>query len=589
MPWSPVKRIVDATLSRFIPEQVRGSPDERQARLLVGILLLLVVTVPLSSVQVHDASPWFMVAAGVSVSMFVLALLVLRRWGSVRSAGFVYLIGASLITIPTVALRGFDTSAAVYLIIPSTVGMVVTSPRIGSFWALGTCVVAGIWAAMQHAGVGWQGTPTGVDGVLQPIFLGALYIVAATGSSEATARRALADADELNRALVRARDEAQRLAETRAQFLATMSHELRTPVNGVLGSVELLRDLPVSDVVREHISTMGISAAGLLAVVNDVLDLSKIEAGQLHIAPSPTRVATLVDHALRLAKVQARGQDVEFSATVSDGLPSLVRTDGARVGQILSNLLSNAIKFTEKGSIDVQVRVSGDHIEFAVRDTGPGIPADLLERIFEPFRQGDESLERRYGGTGLGLSISRRIARLLGGDLSVTSVVGEGSIFVATIALVSSAGDEPRDGTPPNAVIDARGLRILVVDDHPINRRVAAAMLSKWGATAETAVDGADAIARWRTDPNFDLVLMDWEMPGLHGGETTQRIRSLPGGDGVPIVALSAHVVNDFRQTCLDAGLDDYLPKPLIQADLARVLETTRAGRAAFVERRSAA
>ncbi|MFM8610608.1 MAG: ATP-binding protein [Burkholderiaceae bacterium] len=392
--------------------------------------------------------------------------------------------------------------------------------------------------------------------------------------------------------LVEARQRAEAASEAKTRFLSTMSHELRTPLNGVLGMAQLLQGPEVSEAERlEFAQIIEQSGQGLLNVVNDILDLSKIEAGKLELHWAEQDPSQLVQDVALLFREQARSKGLQLQAHW-DGVPGRrFRLDPQRLRQILINLLGNAVKFTEQGSVDLQGRelpAGADTaqldsneamLEFSVRDTGVGIPADKLALLFQPFSQVDSSDTRRYGGTGLGLSIVEWLAGLLGGSAGVQSEPGKGSHFWVRIRaqVVSTAGEEPVAVAAVRQPVQrvGRGGRVLVVEDHPINQTLTQAMLDKVGLDSVVAGDGQQAVDMFARGERFDLVLMDLQMPVLDGLQATREIRRLearrPGELHLPIIALTANLQPGVQESCIAAGLDDVLYKPV---DLERLRET---------------
>jgi signal transduction histidine kinase/CheY-like chemotaxis protein len=394
------------------------------------------------------------------------------------------------------------------------------------------------------------------------------------------------------RELESAVDRANKAASAKTNFLATMSHELRTPMNGVIGAVQLLLGSRLTPEQQAHAETIRASGELLLSIINDILDLSKIEAGRLALesrAFDPRASLASIDSLLRASAV-ARG--IEFRASVDEAVPSLVVGDDMRLRQVLLNLASIAVKFTSQGSVTVQLAAGPPDesgrvaLELVVKDTGIGIAGHRLETVFEPFAQADSSTAREYGGTGLGLAICRRIAALMQGSLEVHSTPGVGSEFrlrwsacvaAATVApptQAASLSPSPRaDGAPGEA-----SLRMLVAEDNEVNRTIASALLARLGLQSDVAEDGQVALDKVR-DGRYDLVLMDMRMPRMDGLESTRRIRALTL-DGQPrIVALTANAFEEDRQACLAAGMDGFLAKPYRLDDLAALVADLRARR----------
>ncbi|MEF3696763.1 ATP-binding protein [Desulfolutivibrio sp.] len=376
-----------------------------------------------------------------------------------------------------------------------------------------------------------------------------------------------------------ARDAAEAASRTKSRFLAHMSHELRTPLNGLMGMLELSRDAETEAKRREFLDIAASSAQGLLTIINDILDLSRLEAGKLAVSPEPFALAPALDAVLAPFARMAQAQGLGFAVRV---VPDDVRieADATRLRQIVLNLVGNALKFTGRGRIDVEARVSpaapGEgRLTLCVADTGCGIPADMLEQIFENFSQADAGAQK--GGTGLGLTISRQLARLLGGELTVSSVAGEGSRFC--LDMPCRVLDPAVCGTPPDPEAPAvdlagqPGMRVLVADDFEPNRLILAIQLKKAGHHVVEAADGEAAVQAVAAvgATAFDLVLMDVGMPVLDGLSATRRIRAVSGAHP-PIVAVTAAALPGDRERCLEAGMDDYLTKPLRPGDLHRVL-----------------
>lgn len=384
----------------------------------------------------------------------------------------------------------------------------------------------------------------------------------------------------VNEELRRAKEAAEEASRLKSQFLANMSHDLRTPMNGVIGMTALALSTELNDEQRDYLTTVQNAAESLLCLLNDILDFSKIEAGKLTLEAIPFDLREVVEQTIKSLHVEAARKELALNWRVDPEIPARLVGDPVRFRQILTNLVSNAVKFTERGRVDVAVELeaaSGGEftVRVAVRDTGIGIPPDKLETIFQPFTQADGSTTRRFGGTGLGLSISSRLAELMGGRIWVESEVGKGSTFWVTLCFAAA----PADGAsfseaPAEAGRSApRSLRILVAEDNPINQKVVAKMLERDGHRVIVASDGRQALELAAREP-FDLILMDVQMPGLSGLEVTRRIREQEsaGGDHVPIIALTASAMKGDRERCLEAGMDDYLTKPISPAALREAI-----------------
>jgi signal transduction histidine kinase/DNA-binding response OmpR family regulator len=361
-----------------------------------------------------------------------------------------------------------------------------------------------------------------------------------------------------------ARAEAESASRAKSVFLANMSHEIRTPFHGLLGMMSLLRDTALTRQQAGFLDTAKDSAQHLLSILNDILDVSKLEAGNLQISPEPLDLKQLIRQVDELMRVQARAKDLALRVTLADDVPRWVRADATRLKQILFNLLSNAVKFSNAGSVSLAVsRESGTATVFDVTDTGIGMDEATLARLFERFVQADATTSRRHGGTGLGLEISRSLARLMGGDITVRSTPGVGSCFTVTLPLeaVPAPEDAPDTAAAPLDAADPV-LRVLVAEDHPVNQAYMEAVLDKLGHRATFAGDGAEAVRAMQRDA-FDVVLMDLHMPTMDGFDATRAIRALPAPKNkVPILALTADVFPETQARARAAGVDDFLAKP---------------------------
>jgi two-component system, sensor histidine kinase len=394
--------------------------------------------------------------------------------------------------------------------------------------------------------------------------------------------------------LHQARAEAASNSDAKSTFLANMSHEIRTPFHGLMGMLSLLRETGLSARQIDYLRTATESADHLLAILNDILDMSQLESGRMSLLPAPVQLRSLLRDVEALMRPQAMGKSLTLHIDADPGVPEHVMLDATRVKQILFNLLSNAIKFSERGAVVLDLRwhdrankksqlshlpgltgVSGLHeLEFVVTDTGQGMSPAMVDRLFNRFAQGDSSTSRRHAGAGLGLEISRNLARLMNGDITVNSSLGKGSCFTLRLPVQAlSAQDEAQAAAVPVRTMPLRALQVLVAEDHPVNRQYLGALLEGLGHEAHFVVDGAEAV-RAASARAFDLVLMDLHMPVLDGYGATRAIRALPDANTatLPIVALTADALDETRERCLVAGMNDFLTKPVSPQILAASL-----------------
>jgi signal transduction histidine kinase/CheY-like chemotaxis protein/HPt (histidine-containing phosphotransfer) domain-containing protein len=393
--------------------------------------------------------------------------------------------------------------------------------------------------------------------------------------------------------VTQAREMAEQASRAKSEFLANMSHEVRTPLNALMGLTRLLMESPLTAEQQSWLNLMNGSAEALLNLLNDVLDLSRIEAGRLDLENVNFALRRSLEDLSALYAEQARAKSLEWKLAIAPEVPENMQGDPGRLRQVLGNLLSNALKFTPRaGRIALTVKLESTNdgaapkLQLQVQDSGVGIAPVLHSQIFEAFTQADASTARRYGGSGLGLAICSRLVRLMGGNIALHSELGRGSTFTVTLPLGDIQTQTPRAPESARAAgedlaqVDQRfaSLTVLLAEDHPVNELLMQHMLKRLGCTVRTARDGDQAVVEWEKG-GIDLVLMDVQMPGCNGFQATQRIRALESNQHLnrtPIVAVTANAMTGDREACLAAGMDGYTPKPVTISTLIRAIDEAR-------------
>lgn len=408
--------------------------------------------------------------------------------------------------------------------------------------------------------------------------------------------------------LRKAKDESEAASEAKTRFLANISHDLRTPLNVILGMANLLHETSQSREQKEYLDMISNSASFLLTLVNDLLDLSKIEAGRAELAQDTFNLPLEVKKTVSSLALQAQEKGIRLSCSIGEDVPGVVIGDAARLQQVLVNLTGNGIKFTEQGEVSVSLKLERNEegtvgdvatVFFSVSDTGIGIPADKVERIFEDYMQADAYYASKYEGTGLGLTIVKDLVELMGGSIGVESWENKGSTFYFTIPFLLPDATEEKvgpfpaveDGIPPSAGTgdmpgeqpagdkEKEGLEILLAEDKYLNQKLVTILLEKKGHRVITAKTGREALDKFRLH-KFDLILMDIHMPEMDGLEAAARIRAAEErGKDIPIVAMTAYAMQEDRERCLQAGMDYYISKPFQAEELYDILEKIREGR----------
>ena len=405
----------------------------------------------------------------------------------------------------------------------------------------------------------------------------------------------VAECNRVNKELLFAIDKAEEASRLKGEFLANMSHEIRTPMNGILGFTQLCLSTGLTEDQRDYLDTVERSAESLMQLLNDILDVSKIEAGKVELDRAPFSMRDCVESSTRTMFAAAQQKGLALTWDVDPRIPDTLVGDESRIRQVLLNLLGNAIKFTDEGSVSVTVGMepapdSSLVAHFAVRDTGPGIPADKRKIIFEPFRQADGSTTRRYGGTGLGLAISGGLVDIMGGRIWVESDLGRGSIFHFTAPFTLGAPVMPKRKPAPATSLECAPLAVLVAEDNVVSQRLVTALLKERGHSVTLAGNGCEVLDLVE-QRDFDLILMDIQMPEMDGLQATAEIRYREGHKGthIPIVAMTAHAMAGDRERCLDAGMDGYIAKPIHPGELMALITGMSAQRIAVASVQGAA
>jgi len=379
-----------------------------------------------------------------------------------------------------------------------------------------------------------------------------------------------------------AKEAAEAASKTKSEFLANMSHEIRTPMNGILGTLQLLQGSTLTESQSEYVGIAYSSGEALLSLLNDILDFSKIEAGKLELEYIPFNLTSLVRELTVLLAQRASERKVVLLSDLDEAIPAVIKGDSVRIRQILANLLTNAIKFTENGNVTVKASVLEKtqkvvRLKIEVIDSGIGINEEAQRKLFNSFTQADGSTTRKYGGTGLGLAIVRQLVTLMRGRLGVDSEEGKGACFWVEISFEIPDEKIVPDQKSMESVKIAEALHghVLLVEDNPVNQIIAKKMLEKIGLSCELVVNGEAAVTRFKQPHEFDLILMDCQMPVMDGYEATQAIRELEQANllrRMPVIAMTANAMEGDKNKCLEAGMDDYVAKPVKQDTLKQVL-----------------
>ncbi|MBL8939111.1 MAG: response regulator [Archangium sp.] len=532
--------------------------DQPRARVFAIIVWMGLVLSALSAVLAALSGLWVLSVANlfdVLTAGLTLWWYRTHSWATARTtvSGLLWAFLPAL-CVGTLATTPMDLSNVGYLLLLPLISAAVLDAEQTRRWFIRTIVAGTAVSIAGHLGF----VVPHVDPM--PAVTHVMNFVSILGAAMALMH---AVANERERSLERVR-EAERV---KSAFFANVGHEIRTPLNGVLGMADALLTHPLADDEREMVQIIRSSGAVLHALIDDVLDLSRLEAQQLELHVAPVSVRALTDELRGLWTPMAQRKGLALEVLADDDLPEAVLVDGLRLRQVLNNLLNNAVKFTEHGRISLHLSQRVGALGFVVSDTGIGINAEQQQRLFRRFVQADDSRARSRQGTGLGLALSKELTELMGGSLTLESKVGEGSTFTCLLPLKATAMPVSQ---PPVRATDLGRLRVLVVDDNAVNRLVAQRLLDKTGCEVTVAADGPSALAAVARAP-FDVVLMDVHMPEMDGLEVTRRIRA-SSRDATRIIGLSASANREDVEACRNAGMNDFLAKPLTQERLVAAL-----------------
>ncbi len=604
--WNRAAGRFGETVDALIPEVDTWHFDLRvRARLTFTLSLALAALAPMTFLGNALLGQGLVFSTGVGFVVLLLATpaLLLRRTGWTNASSLLLCeLGLTACVVLSFFYGGVRSPVTLSLGLVPLMAVAICEPRSALFvWFQTVTALIGMYVAGRSGLVpnGLNLSPRALDRLwLWNQLLFEVFGAAIALFSRWTATRVLqkmrAVTERLDAALDEAREatkRAGRLAEVRASFLANMSHEIRTPLNGIVGMSELLVENDDAREREEFAATLRRSAHALVRVVDDVLELSKLEAGGIQLEALPVSTRELVQDAALTMQEAARAKGIRLEVVRDDDVPEWVMGDVTRLRQVVSNLLSNAVKFTSEGFVSLRLVREGDGVALWVEDTGVGIPADKLDVIFESFQQADSSTTRRFGGTGLGLTITRHLVQAMGGDVKVESRLGVGTTFRCSLPLPGCEAPAVQIDTSGAQERIRRSLYVLVAEDNPVNSTVVSRMLQRLGHRAKVVSDGRSAVTEFARG-DFDVVFMDWHMPDMDGLAATREIRETFSGARVPILAMTANVLPDQWGRCREAGMDALLVKPLTLSALRRALVDVQTGglsgdRAAITSRAS--
>jgi signal transduction histidine kinase/ActR/RegA family two-component response regulator len=569
---SPIARGLDALIPASVPP---AGPARHTARFLTGAVVLAQVVSWVTGGTLALAGLTMPAALTLAYGPLVAMSLLLLRAGvsSAVALHVALLVTSTYFVVNTLAQQPLDVSQLFWFALVPLCALWTLGRRAGMAWGLVSMVAVAL--TLLAFALGWShGQPA-----TEPLWAAASRLL---NFLAATVLLGLLFDDARLRAqqeLEHARDEAERASQAKTQFLANVSHELRTPMNAVVGVTDALLTEPLTVSQRSQLQLIHTSGQAMVALIGDLLDVAKIEAGQLTLEAAPMDPARVAREVAELFEASARAKDLELRVEIPPTLPTVLG-DPLRLRQALANLVGNAIKFTERGHVRLWARASGDEgdlrdarvtLELGVEDTGIGIPTEARARLFEKFFQVDPSHTRRFGGTGLGLAITRELIARMGGELRLDSELGRGTTVTLKVPMTRAAPRLPSSGEHRALPTLAPGKAVLVVDDNVVNLKVASLLLSRLGVQVETAAGGEEAVRRFEPG-KYRAILMDLHMPEVDGYQATRRIRALESGERTPIVALTASALSSELEECREAGMDDHLIKPVTLQQLATAL-----------------
>ncbi len=594
---------IAAGVDWFIPAHVRGGNLDvlRRARLVVSFAWILIVLAIFYSVfLIWMNNPICIAGFMMAISVALLALYIIRQTGSVVMAGNLLIVAFfGVLTFLACRFGGYGSLALPWYAAVPVVALSTAGRRSAVFWLVVTSSSLAAFYVLDYTGYPFPSdlTPHHYKLMTMLAWIGLIvYMFALALLYEVAKSQALLELESKNLALKELNEAIKAANRAKSEFLANMSHEIRTPMTAILGFSEILMESELDHEQLDAATTIKQNGEYLIGIINDILDLSKIEAGKLeveHVQCSPCQV---ISDVASLMRVRANAKNLSLQIDYDGPIPQSIQSDPTRLRQILINLTGNAIKFTEVGRVRLVARLldaecDEPKMQFEVVDSGIGVTEEQIAKLFKPFQQADTSTTRKFGGTGLGLAICKRLAGKLGGDISVKSTVGKGSTFTVTI------GTGPLDGVklldcPSEAQLPAHSdrkpaapkikldCRVLLAEDGPDNQRLIAFLLKKAGAEVVVADNGRIAYdlalaARDEGTP-FDVILMDIQMPVMDGYEATAKLRK--AGYTGPIIALTAHAMSTARDKCLNAGCNDYTTKPIDHKKLISVVAEYASG-----------